>query len=309
MGKDHQTGRTQAPCRSAEAAATPCPGKGRHMAEQESNSIANLFRKWRGGDPAAGAEMAKRFSDWYYAITVVRLGEVQGRAPLVKACETFARDIVSVNSSGRLSEWAHGVIQTELGAAGSRIPGGDHPNSITRDRQPSEILKNAWKDLPHERLLLLSHAYSSDYPGPALVDEAEQRGGYPLAILEARGALKRWLKDVAGLPMQVVPGTPEADLAPLPLYESFRLASPAEEAAFEQWILTRFDVCRDIAEFSPFAHALRGGALSTPPVEAPPPAEVAVRAPIPPALKIGFWVLFVGLLLTLIVILFIRFVL
>jgi len=278
------------------------------MSEQEPNSIANLFRRWRGGEAAAGTEMARRFSDWYYAIMVTRLGEVQGREPLVRACEAFARDIVSVNSTSRLVEWAHSVIQKEMGPNTPRISGGDHPNTVTKERAPSEILKGAWKDLPQDQLLLLSHAYCVDYPADALLQESERAGGYPIAILNARNNLKKWLKDSANVPFQAAVETMEPDAAPLPLYECARLASEAEEAVFEQWILSRYELCRDIAEFSPFTHALRGGALAIPPV-VEEPAPVVVRAPLPGYLRIGFWVAFVGLLLVLILILFIRFVL
>ena len=278
------------------------------MVEQDTNSIADLYRRWRGGDATAGTEMAKRFSDWYYAIAVLRLGEVQGRAPLVRACDAFARDIVTIQSSSKLVEWAHGIIQTEMSSAGPRIPGGDLPNTLTKERQPSVLLQGAWNDLPHDQLLLLAHTFSTDYPAEALLQEAEQAGGFPFSILRARYELKKWLKEKAEIPFQVVLEVPDHDLAPLPLYEASRLASTAEEVVFEQWVLTRFDLCRDLAEFSPFVHAMRGGALATP----PPPVEESrpvTRAPLPTALRVGFWGLFIVLLLVLIVVLFVRFVL
>jgi hypothetical protein len=39
------------------------------------------------------------------------------------------------------------------------------------------------------------------------------------------------------------------------------MTSANEEAAFERWMLTDLDLCKDLAEFAAFALALRGGAL------------------------------------------------
>lgn len=246
------------------------------MADQDQNSVADLFRRWRGGDPEAGAEMAQRFSDWYYALCVTRLGEAQCRAPLKRACETFQKDIVTINSSSRLVDWAYSVVRAELASAGDRVAGGDHPNSLTRDRPPTALVQAAAQTLPHEQVVLLAHTFDESWPRSTLIEEAEQAGGFPLALLQARFALKRALRDSQGIPLQVLPDVIDPDLAPLPLYEAARLASPAEEAAFEQWMLNRYDLCRDVAEFSAFSLALRGNALKAL-AEAPPPA------PEPPA--------------------------
>jgi hypothetical protein len=46
------------------------------------------------------------------------------------------------------------------------------------------------------------------------------------------------------------------------------MGSDAEDGAFERWMLSDLSLCRDVAEFSPFALALRGGALA-PQAESP----------------------------------------
>jgi hypothetical protein len=243
------------------------------MSNQGQASLPNLFKQWRGGDAVAGQEMARRFSDWYYAITVSRLGEFDGREPLKRSCDRFASEIVKLNSASKLMDWAQSIIQEELEAAGGRIAGGDFPNALTEKRSPSELLAAAWGELPYEQLQLLSHAYDASYPLDKLQAEAELAGGYPIAVLRARLDLKRWLRDARGVPLAVVPDEPDLDCAPMPIYEAGRMTTPIEEARFERWMLSRFDLCRDVAEFAVFSLAIRAGALrdSAP----PPPAELA----------------------------------
>ncbi len=249
------------------------------MTKQGRASLPNLFKQWRGGDAKAGQEMARRFSDWYYAITVSRLGEQDGRKPLKQACERFAREIVQLNSAARLMDWAQSIILDELELAGSRIPGGDFPNALTENRSPTELLRTSWDELSREQLMLLSHAYDSSYPLEQLVEEAEQAGGYPIAVLRSRLELKRWLRDVRGVPLAVVPDEPDLDCAPMPIYEAARMNSSVEEARFERWMLSRFELCRDVAEFAVFSLAIRAGALSDPPApEAQPEAKPAQHA-------------------------------
>ncbi len=250
------------------------------MSKQGQASLPNLFKQWRGGDAAAGQQMARRFSDWYYAITVSRLGEFDGREPLKRSCDRFAREIVTLNNASRLMDWAQSIIQDELAAAGGRIPGGDFPNALTDRRSPSELLASAWNELPHEQLHLLAHAYDASYPLETLVEEAEAAGGYPIAVLRSRLELKRWLRDARGVPLAVVPEEPDLDCAPMPIYESGRMTTPVEEARFERWMLSRFELCRDVAEFAVFSLAIRAGALTTgaPPVKATKPA--AAPAPV-----------------------------
>ncbi|MFH1463170.1 MAG: hypothetical protein ABIO70_02180 [Pseudomonadota bacterium] len=267
------------------------------MTTQSPTPLPTLFKQWRGGDASAGQEMARRFSDWYYAITVSRLGEFEGREPLKRSCDRFAREIVTLNSASRLMDWAQGIIQEELDARGGRIQGGDFPNALTERRSPSELLASAWEDLSHDQLTLLAHAYDATYPLDKLTAEAEAAGGYPIAVLRARLELKRWLRDTRGVPLAVVPDEPDLDCAPMPIYESGRMLAGVEEARFERWMLSRFDLCRDVAEFAVFSLAIRAGALSVsaparPPAPAPsaafgvagsaaPSTPAAERAPAP----------------------------
>ena len=257
------------------------------MSKQGQTSLPNLFKQWRGGDATAGQEMARRFSDWYYAITVSRLGEMDGRQPLKRSCDRFAREIVTLNNASKLMDWAQSIIQDELARAGGRIPGGDFPNALTDRRSPSELLASAWSELPHDQLHLLAHAYDASYPLESLVQEAEQAGGYPIAVLRSRLELKRWLRDSRSVPLAVVPAEPDLDCAPMPIYESGRMTTPVEEARFERWMLSRFELCRDVAEFAVFSLAIRAGALSrdAPVVPAPnaatPSASPSNGAPAP----------------------------
>jgi hypothetical protein len=247
------------------------------MSQQGQESLPNLFKQWRGGDAVAGQEMARRFSDWYYAITVSRLGEVEGREPLKRSCDRFAREIVQLNSASKLMDWAQGIIQEELTTAGGRIPGGDFPNALTEKRSPSELLQEAWDELPHGQLHLLAHAYDASYPLDQLVSEAEEAGGFPIAVLRARLDLKRWLRDSRGVPLAVVPDEPDLDCAPMPIYEAGRMKTPVEEARFERWMLSKFELCRDVAEFAVFSLAIRAGALTV-----GAPAAPAAPAPVAP---------------------------
>ncbi len=299
------------------------------MSTQGQTSLPNLFKQWRGGDAVAGQEMARRFSDWYYAITVSRLGEIDGREPLKRSCDRFASEIVTLNSASKLMDWAQSIIQDELTAAGGRIPGGDFPNALTDRRSPAELLQAAWADLPYGQLQLLAHAYDASYPLDKLQAEAEEAGGYPIAVLRARLDLKRWLRDSRGVPLAVVPDEPDLDCAPMPIYEAGRMTTPTEEARFERWMLSRFDLCRDVAEFAVFSLSIRAGALQRgaparpsqaapaskaavapgpdAPAQAPAPdgaAPVAKRSGLNPALIIGGVVALVVLVLLALVLLF-----
>ena len=57
----------------------PRPTDTGKMADYATLGTQQLFNQWRGGDGQAGQAMAQRFSDWYYAVTTCRLGEVTGR--------------------------------------------------------------------------------------------------------------------------------------------------------------------------------------------------------------------------------------
>jgi hypothetical protein len=114
-------------------------------------------------------------------------------------------------------------------------------------------------------------AYSDDVSDDELESGAEAtEEGWPMALLSARYALKRILKDTLGVGFSVVPAHPNLDCAPLPLYESNRMATDEEDSLFEQWLITNEELCRDLAEFATFSHALRVGALEAPrSIEAP----------------------------------------
>ena len=222
--------------------------------------------------------MAQRFSDWYYAVSASRLGDRDSRGPLERSCRRFQEGIVNLHDPKELTAWAHKILQEEIQAAGKRSAGGDQPNALTGSRSPTELLKQAAGALDPTQLNLLLHTYHSSYAIESLMKEANDAGGYPLAVLQARYALKRALRDEHAVSLGVVPDTPKLDLAPLPLYEAGRMTNANEEAAFERWMLTDLDLCKDLAEFAAFALALRGGALEGASRAAPEPQE---PAPVP----------------------------
>ena len=228
------------------------------MAETDTRSTRQLFNEWRKGDGQAGQAMAQRFADWYYAITTSRLGESRGRAPCDAACAKFGEGIVQVNDAKALVGWAHEIVLNELRTAGSRATDGDEPNAYTGDKQPKELLVQARGQLPTE-VGLLEAVYAGHNSKEEIDALAAPLGGNPLGILRARYRVKQWLRDHEGVPFEVAPDQPVLDRAPLPLYESARMATPQEEVHFEQWMISDIDLCRDIAEFAHFAIALRGG--------------------------------------------------
>ena len=250
------------------------------MAEVSATSPQDLFRLWQNGDGAAGQAMAQRFTDWYYAVTSVQLGELSGRQPLERACATFAQGITTVTRPSELVDWAHGVVAREIRQAGGRSAGGDFPNALTSQRSPAELLSRAKDSLTSTQAQLLAATFDDSVPLSALIELSEAHGGWPHAILDARYVLKRALRDGEGVNFSVVPETPDLDRAPMPLYEAARMSSGDEEAFFEKWLLSDLDLCRDVAEFAVFGHALRAGAFRAPaatPEPAPTPALVAPR--------------------------------
>jgi hypothetical protein len=231
------------------------------MADLKTANTQQLYKQWRAGDANAGQAMAQRFSDWYYAVCTCRLGDTHGRGPLQRACVRFQQGIVSVAGAGELVDWAHGLLAEEIKGAGGRIAGGDFPSQLTGGQSPTALVQSASRGLRQEQVRLLAHAYDSDLPLEDVKQEAEALGGYPLAVLQARYALKKELRDKQGIQLGIVPDSANLDAAPLPLYEAGRMNSAAEEAGFEKWMLSDIGLCKDIAEFGPFAQALRGGAF------------------------------------------------
>lgn len=228
------------------------------MAETDSRSTKQLFADWQKGDAGAGQIMAQRFADWYYAITTSRLGETRGRAPCDASCAKFSEGIATVRDGRTLVGWAHDIVLKELAPLGARADDGDEPNAFTGEKSPKDLLVRARTALPTEVKLL-----EASYSGKASADDveklAEPLGGNPIGILRARYRVKQWLRDQEGVPFEVAPESPILDRAPLPLYESGRMATQQEEVNFEQWMIDDIDLCRDIAEFAHFSIALRGG--------------------------------------------------
>lgn len=253
------------------------------MPDPSSTPTPTLFKQWRSGDAASGHAMAQRFSDWYYAITTCRLGDAHGRGPLQRACVRFQQGILSVTSSNELTDWAHGLVMEEVRMAGGRIAGGDFPSQLTSGRSPSELLGQVAHRIDPKQVAVLTAAYDSTVQIADVQRQSEEMGGYPLAVLQARLAIKRALRDHAAIGFTEVPDAPNLDLAPLPLYEAGRMDREADEAGFEKWILSDMGLCKDIAEFGVFAQALRAGALRdvVKPAVAAAPAPTKGSAPRP----------------------------
>lgn len=226
------------------------------MADTRTTQV--LFREWRAGDAEAGQIMAQRFADWYYAICTSRLGESRGREPCDTACARFGEGIVNITDGREVINWAHGVVLAELEKAGSRARDGDEPNAYTGNQKPKALLVKARGALKSE-VELLEATYSGSATPEQVEELAGPLGGNPLGILKARYRVKQWLRDNAGVPFEVAPDNPVLDRAPLPLYESARMATKDEEASFEHWMISDIDLCKDIAEFAHFSIALRGG--------------------------------------------------
>jgi hypothetical protein len=244
------------------------------MSDADRRSIKQLFKDWRSGDPASGQMMAQRVADWYYAIATSRLGEQRGKGPCEAACGAFGAGIVQVTEPRQIEGWAHGLITTEVVRSGTRARDGDDPSLYTRGQQPKALLVQARDKLPDE-VALLSAVYGERAAREQIDALAAPLGGSPLGILEARYRVKRWLRDNARVRFEVVPDKPILDRAPLPLYEADRMASTAEEAQFELWMLTDLDLCKDIAEFAHFSIALRGGLPER--AASPPPHQPRVQ--------------------------------
>ena len=263
------------------------------MADSAALSTHQLYKQWRGGDAEAGNAMAQRFSNWYYAITTARLGDEKAKVPLERARVTFQQDIVNVTKSSQLIEWAHDIVAKEVDAAGRRNTGGDFPNAYTKNQSPTTLIRTAAAKLDAAQIELLQKAYSVSANADTIANLAAKSGGFPGAVYRARHALRQALHSEAGIDFTTTLDPENLDWAPLPLYEAGKLASPAEERAFERWMLQDPTVAREIVEFAAFAHALRAGALqgkqptartgpkSLTPGTAPPPT----RTPSQPAAR------------------------
>jgi len=226
--------------------------------QAKERNITQLFKDWHGGDANAGNLMAQRFADWYYAIATSRLGEAAGAAPCQNASQAFLGGVAAIKDPRELVKWAHKLISAEVETLGSRATDGDESNGYTGDKRPKVLLANARRALPDE-MRLLEAVYGGKVSNEQIDELSESLGGNPLGVLKARYRVKQWLRDNEQVPFEVAPDKPILDRAPLPLYEANRMATPNEEASFEQWMLSDIDLCRDIAEFAVFSIALRGG--------------------------------------------------
>jgi hypothetical protein len=236
------------------------------MPKAEQSSPETLFHHWRRGDESAGKAMAQRFTDWYYAMAVSRLGEPQGEAAFRTATSKFSKGVLKQEDPRRLLSWAHQIARKQIHAVldQGRPIRGDLPNAFTRRRPPSAMLQEARGHLP-EPMSVLERCY---------------RGGEgvevdPLRVLRARYALKTWLRAHMDVPFRVTPHEPDPDRAPLAYYEAGRMANETEETLFELYMLNDQEICQDVAEFAHFAMALRSGEQL--PTAAPGAAEP--RAP------------------------------
>jgi hypothetical protein len=245
-------------------------------------TVQQLFRKWRQGDAECGQEMAQKFSDWYYAITTIRVADRSGRQPLERACQAFAQGIVGVTRPSGLVDWAHDILERELQTIGRGLDdvdttGGDHPNALTKNQSPTALVQTAAVELEPAQIRLLAMAYDTDVTLAAVETVGDGMGGLPFALLDARYALKRALQHHADIGFSVLPEESNMDRAPISLYEAGRLLSSKERRELEKWLLTDIDLCKDVAEFATFVHALRAGALTNLAVS-PAPAAPEPRA-------------------------------
>ncbi len=230
------------------------------MPAPETRTTKQLFRHWRAGDADAGGAMAQRFADWYFAVATTHLGESAGGSACRESCRRFEKGIISITDAARLIPWAHAIVREEIDKQGGRVEDADEPGAYTNRRAPKELLLDARAAIP-DAVASLEALYSD-----------KQRPADPVAALTHRHTVKQWLRDHAQVPFRQAPEVPDLDRAPLPLYESGSLGSSREEAELEAWMLTDVDICQDVAEFAPFAIALRGGL----------PADDARLAPAPP---------------------------
>ena len=219
-----------------------------------------LFNRWKKGDAQAGQDMAQRFSDWYFAVSSARFGEVRARPALERACQLFAQGIAQVENERDLEEWAHKILEDELQGLGD-FESSDEASRLTGQRLPSRLINRAVSEARCPLLPLLAMAYDLNVSTEALEQACRDAGGFPLAILKARYELKEWLATYESIPFQVQPSAPNLDYLPLALYESGRLEEK-EARGFERWLLNDTTLSKDIAEFSSFSLALHGNVLA-----------------------------------------------
>jgi len=227
------------------------------MPKETNQTATSLFKDWRSGNAEAGQHLAQRVSDWFYAVCSSRFGEAKGNEVFQATSQKFGEGIVSVAHSSDLVTWAHTLLNDEIKNADAQTSSEDRASPYSGGHPPGELLSAANAALPSEVKLLAAF-----YGGESETDVdslALDLGGMPGALLHARYSVKSWLKNEHSLPFEIVPESPNIDLIPLPMYEATRMVDASEVTGFEQWMLDNKEICQDIAEFAPFASALRGG--------------------------------------------------
>jgi len=238
------------------------------MTSASTQRTSTLFQQWRRGNANAGKAMAQRFTDWFYTLSVLRHGEKEGDAGFRTACEQFSQNIGKVADVRQLHAWAHDLASKHI-LVSSAPKKGDAPNAYTGEKSPSALLRSSSDALQSDLDLLLRLFHQGD------------RNIDAIRAYNARLRVKAWLRDHAGIPFKVVPSKADPDLAPVPYYEASALDGRTTKA-FELFLLEEPVLCRDLAEFAAYTHALRAGLPSSAPAlqmpTAQPPAS-ANRAP------------------------------
>jgi len=236
-----------------------------------------LFAEWKlRKDRVAGQLLAQTVADWYYALATSFAGEELGAEIAESACSAFGQQVVKLSAEDDLIPWAHALIEKKLRDSGTRATGLNRPSLYSNARPPVDVLLYAKKNLPEE-VALLEAAYRGEMPAHQLASQTKELG-YPYALLLARYAVKKILRDDLKAPLAIIYDDPDRDLCPLPLYESGRLQDNKERSTFEQWVITRNGISQDIAEFAPFAIELRQGLPNRPPPISMTPVISPVRS-------------------------------
>jgi hypothetical protein len=227
-----------------------------------------LLARWRAGDAAAGARLAERSTRWYRAVCLARLGPGVGREAFQRACGRFQQGVSGVLPP-QFAAWSHGIVAEEVAREGARLRTftSGEPAGAAR----AEVLRGAARGLSPEDVRLLHVAYAGTDPRD-LERAAAHRGGLPLALSEARDALKAALSRAGAGAFALAGVLP--DHAPLGYFEAGR-TSAEEDSVIEGWLLQDEGACLDLVDMAPWALALRSGALETllAAPRAPEPAE------------------------------------
>jgi hypothetical protein len=213
--------------------------------------IEKLFVNWHNGDKTASEQMADRFDLWFDALTTFYLGSnSQKDSSYQKVCKTFSGNIQKIKKSRDLVPFAHEILSKELSSnPGTTVD--DFTNAMLNQKPAAELLNSVWNDLTPTEQASLLQVYGA----------SNERTNTPFIVLSARNKLKSLLQQQCGVEFISIVKRLERDLCPLPLYEGNKLLNAQEAQYFERWLLNAPNICQEILEFSPFAHALRNGAI------------------------------------------------